>query len=304
MRISEKRIKQWLGQNTASLAGKRVAVSGSTGGLGGALCRYLGELGASLILLDRNAERSQKHRNALLERFGEGITVVCVPMDLEDLASVEKAAKALMELEVDVLIHNAGAYSIPRHKCKSGYDNVFQINFASPYYLTRRLMPYLRSKGGRVVAVGSIAHRYSKTDSRDVDFVGRSAASKVYGNAKRHWMLALYALFEGEREAHFSVVHPGITFTNITAHYPKVIYALIKHPMRWIFMDTRWAALSLLGGVFADTATMEWIGPRFCDVWGMPKKRCLRGVSAEERARVAQEAERVYEICAATVEKE
>ena len=74
---------------------------------------------------------------------------------------VEKAAKELMELEVDVLIHNAGAYSIPRHKCKSGYDNVFQINFASPYYLTRRMMPYLRSKGGRVVAVGSIAHRYS-----------------------------------------------------------------------------------------------------------------------------------------------
>jgi NAD(P)-dependent dehydrogenase (short-subunit alcohol dehydrogenase family) len=304
MRLSKARIRKWFGENTASLQGKRVAVSGSTGGLGTALCRHLGELGASLILLDRNAARSTRHRDALLERFGEGMTVVCVPMDLEDLASVEAAAMRLIELDVDVLFHNAGAYSIPRYKCESGYDNVFQINFASPYYLTRRLLPHLRAKGGRVVAVGSIAHRYSHTDPRDVDFSQRKAASLVYGNAKRHLMAALYALFEEENGAHLAVVHPGITFTNITAHYPKVIFALIKHPMRWIFMDTHWAALSLVRGMFEDTATMEWIGPRLLDVWGLPKKKRLRSIGTEEFAEIAQNAETVYEVCASAAKTE
>ena len=304
MRLSEARIKKWLGENTASLRGKCVAVSGSTGGLGGALCAYLGELGASLILLDRNSDRSRRHRQALLERFGEGLSVTCVPLDLENLSSVEAAAERLIALDVDVLFHNAGAYSIPRHKCESGYDNVFQINFASPYYLIRRLMPHLREKGGRVVAVGSIAHRYSKTDPRDVDFSQRKAASRVYGNAKRYLMISLYSLFEGEERAHLAVVHPGITFTNITAHYPKVIFALIKHPMRWIFMDTRWAALSLVRGLFEDTATMEWIGPSFFDVWGIPKKKILRSVSVEEYAEIVQNAETVYEVCASAAKTE
>ena len=304
MRLSKTRIGKWFGENTASLRGKCVAVSGSTGGLGGALCAYLGELGASLILLDRNSDRSRRHRQALLERFGEGLSVTCVPMDLEDLSSVEAAAERLIALDVDVLFHNAGAYSIPRHKCESGYDNVFQINFASPYYLIRRLMPHLREKGGRVVAVGSIAHRYSRTDPRDVDFSQRRAASRVYGNAKRYLMVSLYALFEGEERAHLAVVHPGITFTNITAHYPKVIFALIKHPMRWIFMDTRWAALSLLRGLFEDTATMEWIGPRLFDVWGLPKKRRLRGITAEEFATVAKNAEIAYLVCASAAKTE
>lgn len=304
MRLSEARIKKWLGENTASLRGKCVAVSGSTGGLGGALCAYLGELGASLILLDRNSDRSRRHRQALLERFGEGLSVTCVPLDLENLSSVEAAAEQLITLDVDVLFHNAGAYSIPRHKCESGYDNVFQINFASPYYLIRRLMPHLREKGGRVVAVGSIAHRYSKTDPRDVDFSQRKAASRVYGNAKRYLMVSLYALFEGEERAHLAVVHPGITFTNITAHYPKVLFALIKHPMRWIFMDTRWAALSLVRGLFEDTATMEWIGPSFFDVWGIPKKKILRSVSVEEYAEIVQNVETVYEVCASAAKTE
>ena len=45
--------------------------------------------------------------------------------------------------------------------------------------------PEMRKKGGHVMAVGSIAHRYHKTDSKDVDFRTHGAASAVYGNAKR-----------------------------------------------------------------------------------------------------------------------
>ena len=36
-------ISKWIEKNTASLKGKTVAISGSTGGLGRELCRYLRE---------------------------------------------------------------------------------------------------------------------------------------------------------------------------------------------------------------------------------------------------------------------
>ena len=73
-------------------------------------------------------------------------------------------------MNIDVFIHNAGAYSIPRNTSNSGYDNVFTINFVSPYYIIRELLPQISARGGKVLAVGSIAHRYSEIDKNDVDF--------------------------------------------------------------------------------------------------------------------------------------
>lgn len=285
-------VKRWILENTTDLAGKTVAVTGSTGGLGVELVSYLASLGASLVLVDRNLARSEQLARRLELEFGT--SVVTVTADLEDLRSVGLACDRLKELPIDIFIHNAGAYSIPRRTCENGYDNVFNINFVSPYYIIKELLPVLRERGGSVVAVGSIAHRYSRTDSSDVDFSGKRAASLVYGNAKRYLMYSLFELFREERGVGLSIVHPGITFTNITAHYPKLIFALIKHPMKLIFMKPRRAALSLLRGVFDSCSYCEWIGPRFFDVWGLPKKKKLRYADEEERKYIGRTAERIY----------
>ena len=104
----------------------------------------------------------------------------------------------------------------------------------------------------------------------------------MYGNAKRYLMLALYERFESVKDVTLSVVHPGIAFTNITAHYPKWLFCIIKHPMKVIFMHPRRAALSVLCGVFESTAYGEWIGPWLFDVWGSPRKRRLRTFTTDE----------------------
>ena len=287
------RYDKWLSKNTSSLEGKTVAISGSTGGLGKHICRYLASLGARLILLDRNRERSEANKDALQSEF-PGVEISLIRLDLVDVYSVAEATARLKEIEPDVLIHNAGAYSIPRCTSNSGYDNVFTINFASPYYMVRELMPALRKKQGRVVVVGSIAHNYSKINEADVDFRGVKKASKVYGNAKRFLMFSLYELFRNETEATLAVTHPGITFTNITAHYPKLIFALIKHPMKVIFMSAEKAALSIVKGLFDKTEYHTWYGPRVFDVWGLPSKKRLATCSENESLRIADIAEKVY----------
>lgn len=276
-----------------TLEGKRIAVTGSTGGLGRELCTYLAELGASLVLVDRNPERSEVHRQSLMSRF-ENIDVRCITLDLEDISSAENVAQRLIELDTDVFVHNAGVYSIPRHKCDSGYDNVFQINFVTPYYIIRRILPALRERGGKVVAVSSIAHAYSGIDEKDIDFSTRRAASKVYGNAKRYLTFSLSELFKNESEAHLAIAHPGISFTGITAHYPKVILAIIKYPMKLIFMKPKKAALSILEGVLTDTPYCEWIGPRVLDIWGRPKIKKLRTAKASEREKISEISENIY----------
>ena len=284
--------EKWIKENTDSLVGKTVAVTGTTGGLGKELCRFLAGLGASLILMDRNAARSTAFCEELCAEYGA--RVKCINVDLESMDSVRSATDALVREEVDIFIHNAGAYSIPRHKCAGGYDNVFQINFVSPYYIIKKLLPVLRSRGGKVVAVGSIAHNYSRTDADDVDFSTRKRASLVYGNAKRHLMFSLMELFKNERELTLAITHPGISFTGITSHYPKLIFAIIKHPMKLIFMKPKKACLSILNGVFCDTGYGEWIGPRVFDVWGLPKKKKIKTATAEEREYIGDTAEKIY----------
>ncbi len=286
-------IRRWLENNVHSLCGKTVAVTGSTGGIGVELCKYLAQLGANLILIDRNHEKSQKHRTELLDNFN--VFIECITADLEDFSSVKTATQFLKEKKIDIFIHNAGAYSIPRKICDSGFDNVFQINFISPYYMIRQLIANTCLTNGRVVIVGSIAHNYSKIDDSDIDFSTRKQASLVYGNAKRYLMFSLYELFKNEQDVSLSVTHPGITFTNITAHYPKLIFAVIKHPMKVIFMRPKKAALSILKGCFEATDYHRWIGPYVFNIWGFPQNKKLSTVSKAESEKISKIAEEIYQ---------
>ena len=180
-----KNFKKRLEKGEYSLAGKTVAINGATGGLGRQLCVRFCKLGASLLLLDRNRTKSEGLIAELKADFPD-VVAEHITLDLEDMVRVRAVTDELLEKEIDYLVLNAGAYSIPRHKCDTGFDNVFQINFLAPYYMAKRLAPRIAQRGGRVVAVSSIAHNYSKIDENDVDFSCVKAASKVYGNAKRY----------------------------------------------------------------------------------------------------------------------
>lgn len=281
-------INEWLKKNAASLDGKRVAISGSTGGIGRELCKILAGLGADIIMLDRSRERAMTLKEELKAEFPD-TNVEYMRLDLEDIDCVKEVTDSLLCDTPDFLILNAGAYHIPRKMCALGYNNVLQINYISPYYMARTLLPKIKEKGGRIVAVGSIAHGYSETDDSDYDFSKRSASSLVYGNAKRRLMYSLSVLGEGAY-----IAHPGITLTNITAHYPKLIFAIIKHPMKIIFMKPKTACLSIVKAMFADIAPNSWVGPQIFDIWGKPSAKPLRKIKETEKEKISAFAERCF----------
>ena len=282
----------WIQKHTSSLSGKTVAVSGATGGIGRELCRHLAALDARLLLLDRNQVRSADLERSLLADYPT-LHIERIPLDLENIDNVRQTAKLLSKLPLDVLILNAGIYQVPRYKCSTGLDNVFQVNFLSPYYLVRTLLPHLHTRNAKVVVVGSIAHTNSPTDRNDIDFSTRSKSNLVYGNSKRFLMYAMYGLFGGQPG--LSVVHPGITLTNISAHHPPLIFNLIKHPMKVIFMPPKKACLSFLAGIFDQCGINEWLGPKWFDIWGCPKKKSLNTCTAEEAAWIFETAEHLYQ---------
>lgn len=284
-------IQSYLKKYAPPLSGRTVAISGATGGLGNALCRHLASLGASLVMLDRNEERSLKFAQILKSEY-PCLKTSYIHLDLEDISSVKEAALRLERDVPDYLILNAGAYHIPRKKCKTGYNNVFQINFSSPYYLAERLREKIAKRGGKIIAVGSIAHSYSKADPKDVDFSSRKKSSLVYGNAKRYLMYSLSAL----NDKSVAIAHPGITFTNITAHYPKLIFAIIKHPMKIIFIKPKSASLSIIYAMGRDIPQGSWAGPVLFDIWGRPSVKKLKTIAQNEYSHIRSIADKNREI--------
>ena len=104
-------------------------------------------------------------------------------------------------------------------------------------------------------------------------------------------MYSLWSLEEYRNT--INVAHPGIAVTNITSHYPKLIYAIIKYPMKIIFMNPKKASLSILYGLFTDTKRNEWIGPHVFDVWGLPRKKILKTCSQEEAQKISELSQKI-----------
>ena len=284
---------KWLKENADSLKGKWIALTGSTGGLGRQICRHIAGLGGNLLLLDRNQKRSTEHAEKLRNDFG--IDVLSMQVDMQDMSSVKAICEKLKLKQIDYLILNAGAYSLPREKSSEGWDNVFQINFVSPYYIVKELLPSLEKKDmAKVIVVGSIAHKYSHIDEADIDFSSVKAPRKVYGNAKRFLMFSLIELLTGNAKVFLSIAHPGITPTNITSHFPKLIRSLVKYPMKIVFTSPEKASLNIIKGIFADLPADKWVGPKICNIWGKPQIKKLNSCDKIESRKIFEIAEKIY----------
>ena len=160
---------------------KKIALTGSTGGLGVKICDILAKRGSDIVLVDRNREKSEQNAKRIKEINPE-INVEFVSCDLADLNSVKRAKDELIAIGVDALILNSGIYKVPLKVCDSGYNNVFQVNFISQYYLARSLWEESKSLK-KIIVTSSIAHDFTKIDENDVDFSKRKANSKIYGNS-------------------------------------------------------------------------------------------------------------------------
>lgn len=285
-------INKWLQKNTKNLANKRVIVTGATGGLGKELCFYLAKLNANITLACRNQKLAFNLKEQILEKYPSA-KIDFVFLDLGNMQSVNKAIETIKEYNgIDVLIHNAGVYNVPIKKLETGFNNIFQINFVSPYYLTKKLLPELKKKKNSVcVVVGSIAHNYSKINLQNIDFSNVKKPSKIYGNSKRFLMFSMFELFKNQKDVSLAVAHPGITLTNMTNHYPKAINWLVKIGIKLIFASPQKAVLNLLMGVFTPCNYHEWIGPKIFNIWGKPKKQKLKTCTTQESEQIFKIAE-------------
>ena len=285
---------KWIEKNCNSLENKLVVLTGATGGLGKEICLKLAYLKANIVFACRNKLLADKLKTEILEKFPK-TQIDFVELDLSNIESVKNCVSQLKKYNgIDILINNAGVYNVPIKQLDSGYNNVFQINFVYTYFLTKQLLPELEKKeGSTCITLGSVAHNYSKIDEKDIDFSTRKKSSKIYGNSKRFLMFSLYELFK-DKNVNLAIVHPGVTLTNMTNHYPKAINWLVKVGIKLLFPSPDRATLSVVYGTSKPVGYYEWIGPKILNVWGTPVISKLNTASTEESRKIYDIAEEIY----------
>jgi len=137
----------------------RVAlVTGSSGGIGLALARALGQAGATVVLNGRDTAKLEAARTQLAN---EGLTVGARAFDVCDAAAVEQGVAAI-ETEIgpiDILFNNAGTTQrAPFHEFpQEAWQRILRTNVDSMIIVgqavARRMVPRGR---GRIVNIASV----------------------------------------------------------------------------------------------------------------------------------------------------
>ena len=157
--------------SSVQLSGRRALVTGAASGIGAAVAARLAAEGAEVHLLDRD---------------GEGVAKVAAQVhgtphevDLTDAAAIDA-----IDLEVDVLVNNAGVQHVaPVHELElEQFRLIHRLMLEAPFLLARRLLPGMYDRGwGRLVHVSSVhGHRASPYKSAYVSAKhGLEGLSKV-----------------------------------------------------------------------------------------------------------------------------
>jgi len=135
------------------IAGRRVLLTGATGGLGRAIAEALASRGAKLSLSGRKAEALEA---LAAELAGEGH--VALPCDLGEAGAAERLAAEAGE--VDVLVANAGLPGSGRLPDFTSEQLVkaLRVNLEAPILLARALEPQMLERGsGHMVFVASLS---------------------------------------------------------------------------------------------------------------------------------------------------
>lgn len=217
----------WNPRRLPGQAGKTFVITGANAGLGYFTAEQLADAGAHVVLACRNPERARAAAGAIRGRV-PGASVSTVPLDMADLASVRRAAEALLELPaIDGLILNAGIVHPPRHREVSvdGNELVLATNYLGHFALTALVLPALRrTPGSRVVSLGSMISRIIDSTLDDLQLETGYKQWTAYAQSKIALQVFGFELDRRLRAADAGgpggvaslVAHPGYSISGLT----------------------------------------------------------------------------------------
>lgn len=234
----------WVLSDAPSQAGRVAVVTGANSGIGLETARGLAQSGARVVMACRNLESARQARADILAGLPDAVVDI-VELDVASLESVRAATAEIRALtgQVDLLVANAGLIATEYAVTVDGVELDFGTNFLGHFALVGGLVEYI-APGGRIVTVGSIAHRRGRLDigplaTGDVEMKRHFSVSAAYARSKLAQMI--YAteldrrLAAGGRPVISVIAHPGASRTGVMRGHNRFLQWGFHSPKtRWL----------------------------------------------------------------------
>lgn len=195
------------------LAGQVALITGANRGIGLAIARKVGAMGARLVLCARDRARLEQ---AASELRRDGIEAVSIQADVTSAVDaarvVEQSNHALGE--IDILVNNAGVGLFrPAHEASEAeWDTVLDTNLKGVFLMSRAVAPQMiRRRSGWIVNIASLAGKNA------------FANGAIYCASKWGLLGFTYSMAEDLRGYGIRVtaICPGSVYTDFSPHAGK-----------------------------------------------------------------------------------
>ena len=213
------------------MQGKICLITGATSGIGKATAQALAQMGATVVIVGRNASRTAQ----LVEEMRLASGNKNVDSLLADLSSQAEVRRLASEFKskyshLHVLLNNAGAVFLQRQLSVDGIEMTFALNHLAYFLLTNLLLDTVKASApARIINVASDAHASGRIEFDNLQGE-RGFSPRAYGNSKLAnilFTLELARRLEGTGVT-VNALHPGFVATGFAKNNGRVIAALIS----------------------------------------------------------------------------
>jgi 2-deoxy-D-gluconate 3-dehydrogenase len=145
----------WL-ESQFSLAGKKALVTGSSKGIGAAIAQALAYAGADIVLLGRTAESLEATKSSIVN-IGRKVEIVLC--DVSSPEAIKEVFANIAEMNVDILINNAGSISrAPAAETEiDDWHRIIDTNLNSVFQISQACGRAMIAKGsGTIINIASL----------------------------------------------------------------------------------------------------------------------------------------------------
>lgn len=254
------------------LEGQVVLVTGGGTGIGAAIARELGHLGATVHIASRKASNIEPAAAGLSEELGR--PVIGHTLDIRDRDSARACVDAILQRDdaLDILINNAGGQFMSPAEAITprGWDAVVQTNLTGTWNVTRAAADaVMLSRGGRIVNITMLA-------KRTFPGMSHSVASRAGVEALTRTLAVEWA----KKGITLNCVAPGLIASSGLKRYPiglEAINEFARHvPMKRFgsMQDVAWAVAWLVSEagnyVTGQVITVDGGKELWGDWWPIP----------------------------------
>ncbi len=194
-------------------------VTGSGSGIGYETALALAKMGAKVIIIARNKEKSEQVTTKIITETGSDL-VEGYAFDLSSQRQIRAGCREIINKNpvIDVLVNNAGTWFSKLTFTEENIETVFAVNHLAYFLVSHLLLPALmKAEDPRIINVSSDSHFQAKMHFNDINLTSKYHGLRSYAQSKLANVLFTYE-FErrrpGNKPAVFCV-QPGLVKTNI-----------------------------------------------------------------------------------------